>query len=62
MLLLKMILKVMEIFTMANRKIILMVKKTPKRYRNKFLAEAMKTLKMGVDVSGRGINLFIKNN
>jgi ATP-dependent DNA helicase RecG len=33
-------------------------KKTPKRYRNKFLAEAMKTLRMGVDVSGRGINLI----
>jgi ATP-dependent DNA helicase RecG len=33
-------------------------KKTPKRYRNKFLAEAMKTLKMGVDVSGRGINFI----
>jgi ATP-dependent DNA helicase RecG len=32
--------------------------KTPKRYRNKFLAEAMKTLKMGVDVSGRGINFI----
>jgi ATP-dependent DNA helicase RecG len=33
-------------------------KKTPKRYRNKFLAEAMKTLRMGVDVSGRGINFI----
>lgn len=33
-------------------------KGTPKKYRNKFLAEAMKTLKMGVDVSGRGINFI----
>ena len=33
-------------------------KGTPKKYRNKFLAEAMKTLKMGVDVSGKGIGFI----
>ncbi len=34
--------------------------KTPKKYRNKFLAEAMKTLRMGVDISGKGINTIYK--